>query len=209
MQKNYLRFSKLELCNYGIFKGRHEISFERSITLFNASNGTGKTALVNALKHLGPAPGVKPHHSSCSGEMSVKVTTVGDTRLVEKYHDLIFMEPFTEDDLLIWNSKVLDISLDKALKIIKQTGVFFRQLKNGRSSDFSLFKLETGPLSVSAIHMLMYSNILAQRKVLELDLPLVMRSPFSFLGSVTGRNLWELIQSEATQIILFSNDPLH
>lgn len=47
-------FTEIELCNYGIYKGRHHIRLQnqnegRNITLIGGMNGRGKTTILDAV----------------------------------------------------------------------------------------------------------------------------------------------------------------
>ena len=80
-----VRFEKLHLHNYGVFFGSHNFMFERQQTIIVGDHATGKTTIVNALANLGPARGVKPNLEANPQEMSVKVSTSGNPKFVEKY----------------------------------------------------------------------------------------------------------------------------
>ena len=53
IHSNSVRFLKLHLHNYGIFRGSHDFVFDPQRTIIIGEGGTGKTTIINALKYLG------------------------------------------------------------------------------------------------------------------------------------------------------------
>jgi DNA repair exonuclease SbcCD ATPase subunit len=107
IHSNSVRFLKLHLHNYGIFRGSHDFVFDPQRTIIIGEGGTGKTTIINALKYLGQAPGAMPYLASECDDMSVKVITSGNRDLIKKFHNIIFLNCKSSQQLARKQEKIV------------------------------------------------------------------------------------------------------
>lgn len=206
---NSVRFVKLHLRNYGIFLGSNELNFDRHRTLILGRCGTGKTTIVNALAHLGPAQGVKVHIHAKHPEMSVEVVTKGNRKLVNEYSSVIFLScEFTE--LPMFNQKapftaILDHQNLEAVRTeareIFQTVLHRKPWKLEPHKDLIPRTMAAGERVC-----LGYAFAFAIRKVLNLDLPVVLDSPYGRLDSEKRQAVRAFLKDQPCQQILLGSE---
>ncbi len=206
IQSNSVRFLKLHLKNYGIFLGPNEISFDRHCTLIIGMGGTGKTTIVNALANLGPAKGVKPHFKAKSTEMSIDVVTEGNRSCIKKYSSLIFLSHgFTEFHILGKESLFADILNNHQLEAVREearklfcTILFTKPWKIEAHED-----LNPDIMAAGERICLGYAYAFAVRKVLNLDLPVVLDSPYGRLDDMLRNPVRAFLKEQSCQQIMF------
>jgi hypothetical protein len=207
IQTNYLRFLKIHLHNYGVFWGSHDFVFDRQRTIIQGGNATGKTTIVKALAHLGPAPGVKPNLKAKSPEMSVEVVTRGDRHLVQKFGSLIFLGG-QSSRIFLHNQEgtladVLDGQHQETIK--DEARDIFRSLVGKRPWKIELPK-DPSPntMSMGEQVCLNFAFVFAVRKVLNLDLPAVFDSPYGYLDLFLRQRFCAFLRGQSCQQILLA-----
>ena len=201
-----LRFEKLHLHNYGIFKGSHDFIFDRQQTLIIGANGTGKTTIVDALVNLGPAAGIKPNFQTESADMSVHVSTSGYRELVNKYGDLIFLGCNAAERLINGNNASMLIKLldDKYHDTIKdEVRRIFLALIEGKSWKLNAHR-DPGTIDLAAGERvcLGYATVFAIRNALNIDLPVVLDSPYGVLDRELREGVSAFLKQQTCQLIL-------
>lgn len=203
---NSVRFIKLYLRNYGVFLGSNEIDFDRYCTLIIGNSGTGKTTIVNALANLGPATGIKPHFQAKNPEMSVDIVTEGNRNLVKEYSRLIFLDEksiyspmFNNEDPLI------DILNYQQLKAVKDEGrEIFQTMLSRKTWKIEAHK-DLNPNTMTAGERICfgYAYSFAVRKILNLDLPAVLDTPFGRLDLQLKQAVCTFPKDQPCQQIMF------
>lgn len=206
---NYVRFVKLHLRNYGIFLGSNEFNFDRHRTLILGRCGTGKTTIVNALAQLGLAQGVKAHIHAKHPEMSVEVVTKGNRKLVNEWNSVIFLSyEFTELAMFnqealftgILNHQYLETVRTEAREIF-QTMLYRKPWKIESHKDLSPRTMAAGERAC-----LGYAFAFAVRKVLNLDLPVVLDSPYGRIDSEKRQAVRAFLRDQPCQQILLGSE---
>lgn len=204
---NSVRFVKICLRDYGIFRGSNEIEFKHHQTLICGMGGIGKTTIANALAHLGPAPGVKTHFLANSLKMSVKVETIGNRDLVKKFASIIFLG--SDNELIDNQEAIFESIIDSQHR---------EEIKNEARSIFHDLLLEI-PWKIE-IHddlnynimagsekiCLGYAFAFAARKVLNLDIPSVFDSPYGKLDRELRNGVCAFLKKQSWQQIMFCSE---
>ncbi len=200
-----VRFVKIHLRNYGIFRGSSEIEFKQHQTLICGKGGTGKTTIANALAHLGPAPGVSPHILADSPKMSVEVETTGNRELVKKYADLIFLgsEVIDNQEAIFectrTNQNRKDIN-DEAKSI-------FHALLPDKPCKIEMHDdLNYNIMAAGEKICLGYAFAFAARKVLNLDIPSVFDSPYGMLDIESRDGVCAFLKKQSCQQIMLCSE---
>jgi energy-coupling factor transporter ATP-binding protein EcfA2 len=209
IQSNSVCFVKLHIRNYGVFLDSNEINFDRHQTLILGKCGTGKTTIVNALVQLGPVKGVKGQTHAKHPEMSVEVMTKGNRKLVNEYSSVIALSfestelpvfseeaPFTS----ILNRENLEAVRTEARKIF-QTMLYRKPWKIESHKDLSLFTMAAGERVCFG-----YAFAFAVRKVLNLDLPVVLDSPYGRIDSEKRKAVRAFLKDQPYQQILLGSE---
>jgi energy-coupling factor transporter ATP-binding protein EcfA2 len=209
IQSNSVRFVKLHLRDYGIFLGSNELNFDRHRTVIVGRGGTGKSTIVNALAKLGPVKGVKAHVHAENPEMSVEVMTEGNRNLVNEYSRLIFIDceynglpifgqenPFAG----ILNHQQWEPVRDEAREIF-QAMLFHKPLKMESRKDFNLQTMAAGERIC-----LYYAYTFAFRRVMNLDLPIVLDSPYDRLNTEHRSAVRAFLKEQPCQQILLGSE---
>lgn len=202
---NSVRFVKIHLVDYGIFRGANTIEFKQHQTLIYGKSGTGKTTIANALAHLGPAPGVNPHILGDSLKMSVEVETTGNRELVKKYADIIFLgsEVIDNQEAIFectgTNQNREDIN-DEAISI-------FRALLPDKPCKIEMHDdLNYNIMTAGEKICLGYAFAFAARKVLNLDIPYVFDSPYGMLDAELRNGVCAFLKKESCQQIMLGSE---
>jgi ABC-type glutathione transport system ATPase component len=201
-----VRFVKLHLRDYGIFLGSNELNFDRHRTLIVGMGGTGKTTIVNALAHLGPVKGVKAHHDANHTEMTVEVTTKGNRNLVNEYSSSIFLCcEFPE--LPAFNQETPILSHQNLETVRAEARAIFHTLLSRKTGEREVHKdLNPGTMAAGERVCLGYAHAFAVRKVLNLDLPIVLDSPYSRLDSELRHGVRAFLKEQPYQQILLGHE---
>ena len=208
---NFVRFEMMRLHNYGAFLGSRDFIFDKQRTLIMGRNGTGKTTIMKALANLGPAPRVKPHLDSNSAEMSVIVSTRGNRELVKKYGSVIFLDGESIYEMIegTYQEAVLaDVLSDQTRKAIKdEEQIIFQTItKNKPLMIGALRDRAIGAMPGGEKVCLGYSFVFAVRKVLNLNLPVVIDNPYGCLDSELRDGLHAFLRQQKCQQILLLNE---
>ena len=203
---NSVRFVKIHLVDYGIFRGANTIEFKQHQTLIYGKSGTGKTTIANALAHLvGPAPGVNPHILGDSLKMSVEVETTGNRELVKKYADIIFLgsEVIDNQEAIFectgTNQNREDIN-DEAKSI-------FRALLPDKPCKLEMHDdLNYNIMAAGEKICLGYAFAFAARKVLNLDIPSVFDSPYGMLDIELRDGVCAFLKKQSCQQIMLCSE---
>jgi len=181
---NSIRFVKLHLHNYGAFLGSHDFLFDQHRTFIVGPYGTGKTTLMSALVHLGPAPEATPSFGTDPSGMSVRVSTWGDRSLLKRYHGIVFLYegPYTNEVLRNHEAMLADIRNKQHRKmIIDEAWDSFQALMPWKVEVNKYKDLDPVLLPASEKVCFAYAFAFAVRKVLDLDLPAVFDTPYDYL----------------------------
>lgn len=209
IQSNSVRFVKLHLRNYGIFLGSNELNFDRHRTLILGRCGTGKTTIVNALAHLGPAQGVKAHIHAKHPEMSVEVVTKGNRKLVNEWRSVIFLSyEFTELPMFNQETPFTGILNHQCLEAVRtEAREIFQTVLHRKPWKLEPHKdLITRTMSAGERVCLGYAFAFAIRKVLNLDLPVVLDSPYGRLDSEKRQAVRAFLKDQPCQQILLGSE---
>jgi len=205
----YVRFVKIHLNNYGIFSGSQELDFSRHRTLILGRNGTGKTTIVNALAQLGPVQGVKPNNRAMRPDMSVDVVTKGNRDLVKEHSSLIFLSSESRE-LPMFNQEapftgMLSHQNGEAVRTEAWEtlhAMLYRKPWKAES------RKDLSPLTMAAGEQVcfVFAYAFAVRKVLNLDLPVVLDSPYSRIDSQQRWAVRTFLKEQPYQQILLGNE---
>jgi hypothetical protein len=196
-----VRFEKLDLHNYGVFFGSHNFMFERQQTIIVGDHATGKTTIVNALANLGPARGVKPNLEANPQEMSVKVSTSGNPKFVEKYSNLIFLG--SEAAVHLARNPETILSKFPGAPVKDEVGAIFRALLKEKPHKVKAHQdLEPNLMASSEVVCLGYAFVFAVRKVLNLDIPAVFDSPCGLLDPEGRNGFYSFLKQQPFQQII-------
>lgn len=206
---NSVRFERLHLQNYGVFAGSNDFVFDRHRTLIVGAGDTGKTTIVNALAHLGPAPGVQPHYHADPSEMSVIVSTSGDRTLVKRYGSVMFLR--CESVLMLVRNQgailaeVLDRQHRKAVR--DEARDIFQTLVGRTPGKAKAHKgLNHDGMSMGVRVCLSFAFVFAVRKVLNLDLPAVFDKSYACLDSPLRDGVRAFLREQKCQQILLGTE---
>jgi ABC-type glutathione transport system ATPase component len=206
---NSVRFEKVHLHNYGIFRGSNDVVFDRQRTIIVGAGGTGKTIIMNAIAHLGPAPGVRPNVYADSPEMFVNVTTSGDRNLVKRYGSIIFFG-YESVLMLIHNQEDISAELldDQQRKTIRdELRNIFRTLLERKPGRVNLHKdLNPDLMPAGEKFCFGYAFAFAVRKVLNLDLPAVFDSPYGWVDVEIKQQVSAFLKGQSCQQILLGHE---
>ena len=202
---NSVHFIKLHLRNYGVFLGSNELNFDRHQTFILGRSGTGKTTIVNALAQLGPAQGVKANSHALNPEMSVEVVTKGNRKLVNEYGSVIFLScESTELPMFNMDAPSTGILSRQNWEAVRDGArEIFRTMLHRKPWKIEPHKdLSPGTMAAGERVCLGYAYAFAVRKVLSLDLPVVLDSPYSRLDSQLRHAVRAFLQEQPYQQIL-------
>lgn len=204
---NSVRFVKIHLVDYGIFRGSNTIEFKQHQTLICGENGTGKTTIANALAHLRPAPGVTTHILADSLKMSVDVETIGNRELIKRYADIIFLgrdNELTDDQGTIFASiggnQHREEIRDEARSIFH--ALFCEKPWKIKIHD----DLNYNIMSAGEKICLGYAFAFAARKVLNLDIPFVFDSPYGMLDVELRNGVCAFLKKQSCQQIMLGSE---
>ena len=208
---NSVRFERMRLHNYGAFLGLKDFIFDKQRTLIMGRNGTGKTTIMKALANMGPAPGVKPHIGSDSPEMSVIVSTRGNRELVKKYGSVIFLDGESLNEMIesTYQEAVLATVLsDQHRNAVKdEEQIIFQAITKNKPLMIGAHRdRATGAMPAGERVCLGYSFVFAARKVLNLNLPVVIDNPYGCLDSELRDGLRAFLRQQKCQQILLLNE---
>jgi len=204
---NSVRFMKIHLVDYGIFRGSNRIEFKKHQTLICGMNGTGKTTIANALAHLDPAPGVNPHILADSPKMSVEVETVGNRELIKQYADIIFLGCEFE---LMDNQEAIFKSIESNQhreEIKDEARSIFHVLLSEKPWKTKIpDDLNYNIMPASEKMCLGYAFAFAARKVLNIDIPCVFDSPYGMLDIELRDGVCAFLKKQSYQQIMLCSE---
>jgi ABC-type nitrate/sulfonate/bicarbonate transport system ATPase subunit len=189
---NSVRFVKLHLNNYGIFLGSNELNFDHHRTLIVGMGGTGKTTIVNTLAQLGPATGVEANIHADPPEMSVEVVTKGNRNLIKEYSSVIFLSEELKE-LPMPDQEAIRTEAWETL----QTMLHRKYWNVDTHKDFIPQTMAAGERVCFG-----YAYAFAVRKALNLDLPVVLDSPYTRLDSELRQRVSSFLKDQPCQQIL-------
>lgn len=210
-QDNYLRFVRLRLRDYKVFGGENDFWFNRHRTLIVGKGGTGKTIIVQVLAYLGPPKMIRKHLMMKNRFIpSVAVVTEGNCDLLNKYRDLIFID----GDFI----GVLATHIQKFKRKFMIADDTWKAVESEARSIFQgilsckLRKIETNwDLNVHVMAAgekicLGYAFAFALRKVLKLDVPAVLDSPYVRLDLELRAGMRNFLKAQPCQQILLGHE---
>jgi ABC-type glutathione transport system ATPase component len=209
MNSKTFRFVELSLNNYGVFADFNELIFNPQHTLIVGPCGSGKTTIADALGSLGPKAGVCPHSNSKGLAMPVVVKIDGDPDYVNKYRDVIFINEETVNHFTnheeVFATGIIE---KKSLAAVKELACdIFRSFLSCRNDKADQYK-EVSPSMMPCGERVcfVYAYVFAMRRFLELELPIVLDSPFGRLDEVLRASIRGFLEDQAFQQILLCNE---
>jgi hypothetical protein len=198
---NSVRIEKLSLRDYGIFSDMNEIMFDSRRTLIIGGGGTGKTTIFNALVNLGPAKRITAHMHAEHPEMSVEVEISGNRTLIKDYRNIIFLNG--ESVCLFANS-----FYDQTLNTLEdETRAIFQTILHHKSHKIKMHRnLSPKLMAAGERSCLGYAVVFALRKIRDLDVPVVMESPYGLMDMETRTGFSEFLKNEPCQQILLGTE---
>lgn len=204
---DYLMFDKLNLNNCDVsmrddifryYRGNCSYIFNENITTIVGKMGAGKTTLLNTLHSLG----LEQHAFDCDDIDGAQLITHGNRELITKYSDIMFIQC---ENMTI----KLDDVYRKAIKRcdpVKLDSVILNIFNNLVENQPHKIKIAGGlnPLKmVNTTEMICfrYAVVFATRKLLKLNLPLVLDDPYSYLDSEIAESLKEFLLTQDCQKI--------
>jgi ABC-type nitrate/sulfonate/bicarbonate transport system ATPase subunit len=141
--------------------------------------------------------------------MSVEVFTEGNRDLIKKYSSVIFL-PCKTTELLPFNKKkpVTDIINHQNSEAIKAEARKYLQTMLSRKLGIIESHKDLNPYIMAAGERicLNYAYAFAVRKVLNLDLPLVMDSPYGLLDDELRDSVHEFLKEQPYQQIMLGTE---
>ena len=206
---NSVRFVKLRLKNYGIFGGDNLIEFNSHRTLIVGQSGLGKTTIWKALRQLGPVPGVDANICNNALQMSLEidVLTAGNRSLIERYRGIIFLSAETEYPSS-FHELPFAVDLDRtSLDLVRnETNKIFRTFVSNekRHNDF-LEDLDSKSMLPGERLCLVLAYAFAYRRIMNLDVPVVLDSPFVVLTYEQRNSIRSFLKKQLFQQIIIGS----
>ena len=198
---NSVRIEKLSFRDYGTFSDMNELIFDSQRTLIIGEGGTGKTTIFNALVNLGPAKGIKAHMHAEHPEMSVDVVTNGNRALINDYRNIIFLN-------CVSVHLFAESYYDQTLKNIEEeTRTIFQTILEHKPHKIKMHRdLSPKLMAFSERSCLGFAVIFAVRNKCDLDLPIVLDSPYGYLDTETRQGFAEFLKSQSCQQIVLGHE---
>jgi ABC-type lipoprotein export system ATPase subunit len=206
MYANSVCFVNIHIRNYGIFRDLNEIKFNRHQTFIFGESGAGKTTIANALSCLGPVPDVKPHYSKVSSDMLVDVVTNGNRDLIKKYRNVILLrndERIINDQETIFKEVVKKQYREEIKDAAKS---IFQTLISAKLRQIDIHDLNPTIMTAGEKICLEYALVFAFRKVLNLDLPIVLDSPYGLLDTELRKGVRAFLKEQSCQQIMLGTE---
>lgn len=204
---NFFRYQKLRLHNYGIFRGDIEFVFDHQRTIIVGAGGTGKTTIVQALAKMGHVPSKRKNIHAIPGTMEVTFETLGNSRLAQEYSDIIFLNG--EDYASVLNGRGIfllnsNAQVRQELKVLTRQ-YFLKMLRVKSSAAKAYEELQVTHMSAGERACLGLAHVFAIRKLFQVDLPLVLDSPYAPLDLRMTKGVIDFLKEQpCQQIILLS-----
>ena len=209
ISRDFVRFDEIHLENYGIFSGSNSFVFDRRRTVILGNNGSGKTTLFNALVRLGPDPAIRPNMYSDTGFPLVQVMTSGNRDLVAQYRKLIFLDG--ESTMILaadFDKSAYDLSFGKSTGDLERAAwEIFIRFREFIPPEFSTYRdlADSGFCAMGEMNCYGYALVFAARSILNIDLPLVLDTPFGCLDGQSREVIADYLDSlSGQQIMLIS-----
>ena len=202
---NSVHFVTLHLRDYGVFLGSNELNFNRHQTLIVGIGGTGKTTIVNALAQLGPEISIKANIQAKLPDMSVEVVTKGNRDLIKIYDTIIFLS-FESTDLSWWfnqKHKFTLLNYESLESVRSEAKEIFQTMLHRKSGGKDL---KPSIMAAGERVCLGYAFTFAVRKVLNLDLPVVLDSPYGRIDSEKRQAVRAFLKDQPCQQILLGSE---
>ena len=201
---NYVRFDKSTINNYGCFQGENEYTFNSRRTVISGDYGSGKTLFMNVLVNLGFVPGFTPDNK----DTDVKVSTHGDRASINKYAHVIFLECecMTHNLEKVYQYTMERFAEQNVIDVVLE--IYNRLVTNQPHKRKSYSELTpVGMVNNTEQICLSFALFFATRKLLNINLPLVLDNPFGQLDSEINESIDEYLSSlDCQQILLVNNN---
>lgn len=211
MKDNYLRFVSLRLQDYKVFRGLNDFRFNSHQTLIIGNNGTGKTVIAEALENSGyPKRSQKTLTTKDRTGSSVAVITDGNSELIKKYRNFIFLSGDSARDIAVHpQDPILKSFLPSgAQKIVAgKTRTFFQSILSQKPWKIEAHRnLNTQIMSAGEKICFGFAFIFAIREALKLDIPLVLDSPYGRLDQELRQGFHNFLKVQPCQQILLISE---
>ena len=201
-----VRFTKMRLHNNGIFRGTHDFNFNIRRTLII---GEGKTTAAQALVQMRPVKGITPNSLSQRSDMLVKVETTGSRNLIRKYRKFIYLSSATAEALAMDRESTVtrNINRKQRCELKEETRAMFQTILARKRYKIQIHHdLDPQTMAAGEKICLGYAVACAMRKVLGLNLPMVLDSPYAMLDANLKRGFIAFLKGEPGQQIIFGSE---
>ena len=202
-----VRFTKMRLHNYGVFRGTHDFNFNRRRTLIIL--GEGKTTAAQALAHMRPVKGITPNSLAQRSDMFVEVETTGSRNLIRKYGRIIYLSSSTAEALAVGRESTIIRKLNREQRcdLKKETRAIFQAILAWKRYKIQIHHdLDPQTMAAGERICLGYAIACAMRKVIGLNLPMVLDSPYSALDADLRRGFSAFLKGESSQQIIVGSE---
>jgi ABC-type glutathione transport system ATPase component len=206
-QNNYFRFVSLRLRDYKMFRGVNDFSFSRRRTLILGKNGIGKTTISGVLECLGASQYSKlPFNSGDKITSYVAVVTEGNCELVKKYRDIMFINGESPDMWIgrIRRSKFKDLFVNRTWGAVERNArLIFKEIIANKPGKADLCReIDTSLMAGGERVCFGYALVFALRRMLKLDIPIVLDAPYARLDCELRMGLSNFLKAQPYQQIL-------
>ena len=183
---NYLRILKLHVIRHEKLKWAREFVFDPQRTLIAGGNGTGKTTLVNVLTNL-----------------DSNVETQGNREIMQRYKEVIVIDG-TNPAI---DGKELYADIFNQTETNKETRINFESILERKLWKVEIYKdLNPDIMAVGEKMCFKYARIFAIRKLLNLDLPVIIDSPYGLLDKALKEGFRDFLGKQNCQQILLATE---
>lgn len=183
---NYLRILNLHVIKHERFQWAREFIFDPQRTLIAGGNGSGKTTLVNILANL-----------------DSNVATQGNRELMQRYKDVIIIDGCNP----VIDCQELYTEILKQTDINQETWLNFKSILKRKSWKLEVYQdLNPALMALGEKMCFKYAHIFAIRKALNLELPVIIDSPYGLLDKALKQGFHDFLDKQNCQQILLATE---
>jgi ABC-type glutathione transport system ATPase component len=205
-EKMTIRFVRLEINDYGVFKGHNVIDFHPRRTVISGECGSGKTTIAKMMYQRGAVPGITGHFGLTP---SVQVKVEGDPHLIEEYREFIFLDCERALTLSEPQGQMLaEMGLgERERKTVEdEMTLMFHSILSHKPWKIEAHKnLDPRVMAMGERICLGYALNFAVRKVRQLSVPVVFDSPYGNLDIGLRRGFKVFLKGLSCQQILLGS----